>query len=154
MDKLYRDANSSLTTLERRHRFAMTELERERDELRVSQDEESKLSSFLSSKDSLIKEFHASKKLVSQELEAARRDMEATRCDNKVLEDDRAIIKAWCGKAMDKAVRDVQILMKRPDIMVPHDTVANVLAASGTLGNPSASSEPTNKFPRGDAPAQ
>jgi hypothetical protein len=59
LDKLYQDANSSLTTLERSHRFTMAELERKRDV--------SKLSKSLSSKDSIIKELRASKKLVSQE---------------------------------------------------------------------------------------
>jgi hypothetical protein len=40
----------------------------------------------------------ASKKLVSQELEIARRDI-------KVLEDDYGIMKAMCDKVMDKAIR-------------------------------------------------
>jgi hypothetical protein len=41
----------------------------------------------LSSKDSVIKELHASKKLVTQELEA-------TRLNIKALEDDRVVMKA------------------------------------------------------------
>ena len=61
LDKLYRDANSSLTTLERSHRFTMAELERKRDELKESQDEVSKLSKSLSLKDSIIKELRTSK---------------------------------------------------------------------------------------------
>jgi chromosome segregation ATPase len=81
LDKLYRDASGSLTTLERRHRFTMSELERHRDELKVSQNEVSRLNRLLSSRDSIIRELCASKKLVSQELEIARRDI-------KVLEDD------------------------------------------------------------------
>jgi hypothetical protein len=36
LDKLYHDASSSLTTLERSHRFTMSELDHHRDELRVS----------------------------------------------------------------------------------------------------------------------
>jgi hypothetical protein len=35
-DKLYRDASSSLTTLERSHQFTMEELERKRNELKES----------------------------------------------------------------------------------------------------------------------
>jgi hypothetical protein len=65
LDKLYRDATCSLTTLERSHRFTMAELERKRDELKESQDEVLRLSESLSSKDSIIKELYASKRLVS-----------------------------------------------------------------------------------------
>jgi hypothetical protein len=65
LDKLYRDASSSLTTLERSHRFTMSELDRHRDELRVSQTEVSQLNKLLPSRDSVIKELRASKKLVS-----------------------------------------------------------------------------------------
>jgi hypothetical protein len=36
LDKLYCDASSSLTTLDRSHRFTMSELDHHRDELRVS----------------------------------------------------------------------------------------------------------------------
>jgi hypothetical protein len=35
LDKLYRDASSSLTTLERSHRFTMSELDHHRVELRA-----------------------------------------------------------------------------------------------------------------------
>ena len=73
LDKLYRDASVSLTTLERIHRFTMSELERHRDELKISQDEVSRLGRSLSSKDSIIRELRALKKLVSKELEVARR---------------------------------------------------------------------------------
>jgi hypothetical protein len=51
LDKLYRDVSSSLTTLERSHRFTMEELERKRNELKESHDEVSVLSESLSSKD-------------------------------------------------------------------------------------------------------
>jgi hypothetical protein len=51
----------------------------------------------LSSKDYVIKEQRASKKLVTQELEAT--------CLNiKALDDDRVVMKAMCDKAMDKVV--------------------------------------------------
>jgi hypothetical protein len=112
-----------------------------------------RLSKSLSSKDSIIKELRASKRLVSQELEAARRDMEVACRDIKILEDDRVIMKVWCDKAMDKVIRAGRILMKRPSIVVPDDIMADVLAASGTSSDPSASSGPMDNVPRGDAPA-
>jgi hypothetical protein len=105
-------------------------------------------------KDSIIRELRSSKKLVSQELEAARRDVEAARRDIKVLEDNRAIMKAWCDKVMDKAVQVSRILMKRPSVVEPDDIVVDVLAASGTSSNPSASGDPADKVPREDAPSQ
>jgi hypothetical protein len=43
LDKLYRDASGSHTTLERSIRFTMSELDRHRDELKVSQNEVSRL---------------------------------------------------------------------------------------------------------------
>jgi hypothetical protein len=104
------------------------------------------LSESLSSKDSTIKDLRASKKLVSQELEVARRDI-------KVLEDDREIMKTWCNNAMDKAVWAGRILMKRPDIVVPDDIVADVLAASGTLSKAPASGDPADTVPPKTAPA-
>jgi hypothetical protein len=154
LDKLYRDASSSLTTLERSHRFTMTELECKRDELKESKDEVSKLSKSFSLKDSIIKESYASKKLVSQELEAARRDTEAACRDIKVLEDDRFIMKAWCDKVMDKAIRAGRVLMKRPGVVVPDDIAADVLTVSGASNYLSASGGPVDNVPRGDAPAQ
>ena len=57
----------------------------------------SRLGKPLSSKDSVIKELRASKKLVMLELEVARHNI-------KALEDDRVVMKAMCDKAMDKAV--------------------------------------------------
>jgi chromosome segregation ATPase len=154
LDKLYLDANSSLTTLERSHHFTMVELESKKSELKKSQDEVSKLSKSLSSKDSVIKELRASKKLVSQELEAARSDTKTARRDIKVLEDDRVTMKAWCDKAMDKVIRAGRILMKRPGVVVPNDIVADVLTSSGTSSNPSTSSGPDGDAFCGDAPAQ
>ena len=55
----------------------------------------SQLNRLLSSRDSVIRELRASKKLFSQELEIARHDI-------KVLEDDRVIMKAMCDKAIQE----------------------------------------------------
>jgi hypothetical protein len=63
-------------------------------------------------------------------------------------------MKAWCNKAMDKAIRIGRILMKRPGVVVPDDIVADVLAASATSSNPSTSDDLADKVPREDAPAQ
>jgi hypothetical protein len=71
LDRLYRDANNSLTILERSHRFTMSDLDHHRDELWASQTKVSRLSKLQSLKDSVIKELRASEKLVTQELEAA-----------------------------------------------------------------------------------
>jgi chromosome segregation ATPase len=147
LDKLYYDASSSLTTLERSHRFTMSELDRHRDELRVSQTKLSQLNKLLSSKDSVIKELRASKKLFLQELEITHRDI-------KVLEDDHGIMKAMCDKAMDKAIRDGRILMKRPGVVVPEDIVADVLAVSAGMSKPSPSGDPASKVPYKNAPAE
>jgi chromosome segregation ATPase len=65
LDKLYKDASNSLTTLERSHQFTMEELEHKRNELKESQKDVSALSSSLSSKDSTIKDLHASNKFLS-----------------------------------------------------------------------------------------
>jgi hypothetical protein len=71
----------------------------------------------LYTKDSTIKELRASKKLVTQELEAARLTI-------KALEDDHVVLKAM----HDKAVRAGRILMRRPGVVVPDDIVADVMA--------------------------
>jgi hypothetical protein len=76
----------------------------------------------------------ASKKLVTQELEAARLNI-------KALEDDRVVMKAMCDKAMDKAIRVGRILMRRPDVMVLKDIVADILAAPAIV-RPSSSATP------------
>jgi hypothetical protein len=52
----------------------------------------------VSSKDSIIKDLCASKRLVAQELEVAR-------LATKVVEDNCASLKAQRDKAMDKAIR-------------------------------------------------
>jgi hypothetical protein len=64
LDKLYHDASVSLTSLERSHHFTMSELDRQRDELKVSQNKVSQLNRLLFLRDSIIRELHASKKLV------------------------------------------------------------------------------------------
>jgi hypothetical protein len=63
-------------------------------------------------------------------------------------------MKAWCDKAMDKVIPTGQILMKRLGVVVPDDIVADVLTASSTSSNPSASGGHVDNVPRGDAPAQ
>jgi hypothetical protein len=104
----------------------MSDLDHHRDELRASQSEVSRLGKLLSAKNSVIKELRASKKLVTQKLEA-------TRLNIKALEDDRVIMKAMCDKSMVKVVRVGQILMRRPSVVVPEDIVADVLAAPAVV---------------------
>jgi hypothetical protein len=70
----------------------MSDLDHHRRELQVSQDEVLWLRQLVSSKDSIIKDLRASKKLVAQELEAAR-------LATKVSEDNCAILKAQRDKA-------------------------------------------------------
>jgi hypothetical protein len=77
LDRLYRDASNSLTILEKSHRFTMSDLDHHQDELRASHIEVSRLGKLLSSKDSVIKELRASKKLDTQELETARLNIKA-----------------------------------------------------------------------------
>jgi hypothetical protein len=122
-DSLYRDTSTSLTILDRSHRFTMSDLDHHRDEMRASHDEVSRLGKLLSTKDYVIKEMCSSKKLVTQELEA-------TRLHIKALEDDRVVMMAMCDKAMDKVVRAGWILMRRPGVVVPEDIVADVDVAS------------------------
>jgi uncharacterized protein YigA (DUF484 family) len=124
----------------------MEELERKRNKQKESQDEVSMLGESLSSKNSTIKELCALKKLVSQELEVARQYI-------KVLEDDREIMKVWCNKAMDKAIRAGHLLLKIPIVVVPDDIMAGVLAASGTSRKPPAPGDPVDDIPHENAPA-
>jgi uncharacterized protein YhaN len=121
-DRLYRDANNSLTILERRHRFTMADLDNHRHKLQESQDEILRLRQLVSSKDSVIKDLRASKRSVVQELEAAR-------LATKVAEDNSTTLKAQCDKAMDKAIHAGRILMRRPGVIVPDDIIADVNAA-------------------------
>jgi hypothetical protein len=113
----------------------MSDLDHHRRELQVSQDEVLRLRQLVSSKDSIIKDLRASKKLVAQELEAAR-------LATKVLEDNCAILKAQRDKAMDKVIRAGQILMRRPGVVVPDDIVADVKAAPDASSQPSSSIAP------------
>ena len=90
----------------------------------------------MSSKDSVIKDLRASKRLVAQELEAAR-------LAAKVAEDNCAILKTQRDKAMDKAICAGQILMmRRPGVVVPDDIVADVKAAPDASSRPSSSIAP------------
>jgi hypothetical protein len=98
LDRFYRDANNSLTILERSHCFTLADLEHHRCELQVSQDEVLRLGQLVSSKDSVIKDLRASKRSVVQELEVAQ-------LATKIAEDNSAILKAQRDKAMDKAIR-------------------------------------------------
>jgi hypothetical protein len=77
----------------------------------------------------------ASKKLVAQELETAWLALKAS-------EDNCAVLKAQCNKAMDKVVHAGQILMRRPDVVVPDDIVADVKATPDALSRPSSSVTP------------
>jgi hypothetical protein len=105
------------------------------------------LGKLLSSKDSIIKELRASKRLVTQELEA-------TRLNIKALEDDRVIMKAMCDKAMDKVVRAGRILMRRPGDVVPEDIIVDVLIAPAVVSRPSSSATPAVEASCKNAPAQ
>jgi hypothetical protein len=100
----------------------MADLDHHRHELQVSQDEVLRLRQLVSSKDSVIKDLRASKRSVIQELEAAR-------LATKVAEDNSTILKAQRDKAMDKAIREGRILMRRASVIVPDDIVADVKAA-------------------------
>jgi hypothetical protein len=98
LDRLYHDASNSLTILERSHHFTMSNLDNHRRKLQASQDELSRHGQLLSTKDSTVRELHTSKKLVAQELEAAQLAI-------KTLENNCVVLKAQCGRAMDKAIR-------------------------------------------------
>jgi chromosome segregation ATPase len=64
LDRLYRNANNSLTILERSHRFTMADLDNHRHKLQESQDEILRLRQLVSSKDSVIKDLRASKRSI------------------------------------------------------------------------------------------
>jgi hypothetical protein len=101
----------------------------------------------VSSKDSIIKDLRASKKLVTQELEAAR-------LATKVSEDNCAILKAQRDKAMDKAIRVGRILMRRPGVVVPDDIVADVRAAPNASSRPSSPLAPVENIANRDVSMQ
>jgi hypothetical protein len=90
----------------------------------------------LSTNDSTIKELRASKKLVTQELEAAQLAI-------KTLENNCVVLKAQHDSAMDKAVRAGRILMRRPDVVVPDDIITDVKATPDAASHPSSSVTPT-----------
>jgi hypothetical protein len=113
----------------------MTDLDHHRRELQVSQDEILRLRQLVSSKDSIIKDLRASKRSVAQELEVAR-------LATKVVEENCAALKAQRDKAMDKAIRAGQILMRRPSVVVPDDIVADVKATPDASSRPSSSIAP------------
>jgi hypothetical protein len=113
----------------------MSDLDHHRRELQVSQDEVLRLRQLVSSKDSIVKDLHASKKSVAQELEAAR-------LATKVAEGNCAILKTQRDKAMDKAIRAGWILMRRPGVVVPDDIVAAVKAAPDASSRPFSSIAP------------
>jgi hypothetical protein len=135
LDRLYRDANNSLTVLERGHRLTMADLDKHHYKLQESQDEILRLRQLVSSKDSVIKDLRVSKRSVVQELEAARLAVKAT-------EDTSTTLKAQRDKAMDKAIRAGQILMRRPGVIVPDDKIADVNAAPDSSSRPSSSVAP------------
>jgi hypothetical protein len=89
----------------------------------------------VSNKDTIIKDLCASKRLVVQELEAARLAVKAAK-------DASATLRAQCDKAMDKAIRVGWILMRRPGVVVPDNIVADVNAAPDSLSRPSSSVAP------------
>jgi chromosome segregation ATPase len=135
LDKLYRDASNSLTILERSHRFTMEDLDNHRYKLQESLDDMIRLRQLVSSKDSIIKDLRVSKRSVAQELEAARLAI-------KAAEDTSATLKAQRDKAMDKAIRAGQILMRRPGVIVHDDVVADVNVAPDSSSHPSSSVAP------------
>jgi septal ring factor EnvC (AmiA/AmiB activator) len=135
LDKLYRDSSNSLTTLERSHRFTMEELDNHRCKLQESLDDVIRLRQSISAKDAVIKEQRASKKSITQELETARLAV-------KVAEETSATLRAQRDRAMDKAIRAGQILMRRPGVIVPDDIRADVNAAPDSSSRPSSSVAP------------
>ena len=113
----------------------MEDLDNHRYKLQESLDDMIFLRQLVSSKDSIIKDLRASKRSVVQELEAARLAV-------KAAEDTSATLRAQCDRAMDKAICAGRILMRRPDVVVPDDIVADVNAAPYSLSRPSSSVAP------------
>jgi hypothetical protein len=125
----------------------MSNLDHHRHELQVSQDEVQRLGQLLLAKDLTIKDLRDSKKLVAQELEIARLAVKAS-------EDNCVVLKAQRDKAMDKAIRVGQILMRRPSIVVPDDIVPDVKAVPDASSRPSSSIAPTKNIARKDVSMQ
>jgi hypothetical protein len=113
----------------------MDDLNNHRYKLQESLDDVIRLRQLVSSKDTIIKDLRASKKLVVQELEAARLAV-------KVAEDTSATLRAQRDRAMDKAIRARRILMRRPGVVVPDEIVADVNAAPDSSSRPSSSVAP------------
>jgi septal ring factor EnvC (AmiA/AmiB activator) len=135
LDKLYRDANNSLTILERSHRFTREELDNHRYKLQESLDDVIRLRQLVSTKDVVIKDLRGSKKSVAQEIETARLAIKAAK-------ETSATLRAQRDKAMDKAIRAGRILMRRPGVVVPDDIMADVNAAPDSSSRPSSSVAP------------
>jgi hypothetical protein len=135
LDRLYRDANNSLTILERSHRFTMADLDNHRYKLQESQDELIRVRQLVSSKDFVIKDLRASKRSAIEELEAARLAI-------KAVEDTSTTLKAQRDKAIDKAIHARRILMRRPGVIVPDDIIADVNTAPDSSSRPSSSVAP------------
>jgi chromosome segregation ATPase len=135
LDKLYRDASNSLIILERSHRFTMEDLDNHRYKLQESLDDMIRLRQVVSNKDTIIKDLRAFKKSIVQELEIARLAI-------KAAEETCATLRALRDKAMDKAIRAGWILMRRPDMVVPDNIVADVNAAPDSSSRPSSSVAP------------
>jgi hypothetical protein len=102
-----------------------------------------RLGQLLPTKDSTIRDLRASKKLVAQELEAARLVVKASK-------DNCAVLKAQRNKAMDKAIRVGWILMRRPGVVVPDDIVVDVKAAPDASSLPSSSVAPVKDIANKD----
>jgi hypothetical protein len=63
-------------------------------------------------------------------------------------------LKAQRDKAMDKVIRAGQILMRRPDVAVPDDIVADVKAAPDASSHPSSSIAPAKNIASRDVSMQ
>jgi septal ring factor EnvC (AmiA/AmiB activator) len=135
LDRLYRDSSNSLTILERSRRFTMEELDNHRCKLQESTDDVIRLRQLISAKDAAIKKLCASKKSIAQELETAQ-------LAAKVAEETSITLRAQRDRAMDKAIRAGQILMRRPGVVVPDDIRADVNAAPNSSSRPSSSVAP------------
>jgi uncharacterized protein YhaN len=135
LNRLYRDSSNSLTILERSHRFTREELDNHRYKLQESLDDVIRLRQLVSTKDAVIKDLCASKKSVAQQLETAQLAV-------KVAEETSATLRAQRDKAMDKAIRAGQILMRRPGVVVPDDIRADVNAAPDSSSRASSSVAP------------
>jgi hypothetical protein len=60
----------------------------------------------------------------------------------KVVEETSVTLRAQRDRAMDKAIRAGQILMRRPGVVVPDDIRADVNAAPDSSSRPSSSVAP------------